>query len=122
MLPSFKMFLGGYLGNGRQWFPWIHIDDIVEIYLYAIENETLAGAVNAASSGIVRMKEFSKALGEILNRPAFFPIPKLAVKLLKGELGNYITDSQKVIPSKLIQNGYEFKFEYLEDALRDLLV
>jgi uncharacterized protein (TIGR01777 family) len=121
MLPAFKMFLGGYLGNGKQWFPWIHIDDIVGIYLYAVENVTLDGAVNAASPGIVRMKEFAKTLGKVLNRPALFPIPKLAIKILKGELGNYVTDSQKVIPNKLMQNGYNFKFEKLEDALENLL-
>jgi uncharacterized protein (TIGR01777 family) len=125
MLPAFKLFLGGYLGNGEQWFPWIHIDDIVGIYLHAIDNESagggLSGAVNATSPGIVRMKEFAKTLGEVLNRPALFPIPKFAVKILKGELGDYVTDSQRVIPNKLTHSGYNFKFEKLGNALRDLI-
>jgi uncharacterized protein (TIGR01777 family) len=121
MLPAFKLFAGGYLGNGKQWFPWIHINDIVEIYLHAIGSETLAGAINSASPGIVRMKEFATELGKVLHRPALFPIPKIAVKILKGELGNFVTDSQKVIPNKLLQSGYNFKFENLEDALRDVL-
>ncbi|MGB5848574.1 MAG: TIGR01777 family oxidoreductase [Ignavibacteriaceae bacterium] len=125
MIPSFKLFLGGYLGNGRQWFPWIHIDDIVGIYLHAIDDESavggLSGTVNAASPGIVRMKQFAKTLGRVLHRPSFLPIPKLAIKILKGELGNYATDSQRVVMNKLLKSGYKFKFENLEDALRDLL-
>ena len=125
MIPSFKLFLGGYLGNGRQWFPWIHIDDIVEIYLHIIDNDStgggLNGAVNAASPGIIRMKEFAKTLGGVLHRPSFLPIPKFAVKILKGELGNYATDSQRVVMNKLLKSGYKFKFENLEDALMNLL-
>ena len=121
MIPSFKLFLGGYLGNGRQWFPWIHIDDIVEIYLHAIDNDKLNGTVNAASPGIVRMKQFAKTLGRVLHRPSFLPIPKFAIKILKGELGNYATDSQRVVMNKLLESGYKFKFENLEEALRDLV-
>ncbi len=121
MIPSFKLFLGGYLGNGNQWFPWIHIDDIVGIYLLAIENEQLSGAVNGASPGIVRMKEFAKELGKTLHRPSLFPIPKFVIKILKGELGNYVPDSQRVVTEKLLNSGYKFKFENLEEALRDLL-
>jgi NAD dependent epimerase/dehydratase family enzyme len=117
--------LGGYLGNGKQWFPWIHIDDIVDIYLHTIDNESagggLNGAVNAASPGIVRMKQFAKTFGRVLLRPSFLPIPKFAIKILKGELGNYTTDSQRVVMNKLLKSGYKFKFENLEDALRDLL-
>jgi len=121
MTPSFKLFLGGYLGNGQQWFPWIHIDDIVGIYLHVVNNDVLNGAVNAASPGIVRMKQFAKVLGRVLNRPSIFPIPKFAIKLLKGELGNYATDSQRVLMNKLLNSGYKFKYENLEEALRNLL-
>jgi len=120
MLPSFKLFLGGYLGNGKQWFPWIHIDDIVGIYLHAIDNGKFNGSVNAASPGIVGMKEFAKTLGRVLHRPSFIPIPKFAIKILKGELGNYVTDSQRVVMEKILRSGYKFKFENLEDALRNL--
>ena len=121
LVPVFKLFLGGFLGNGKQWFPWIHIDDIVGIYLHVIANEEISGAVNAASPGIVRMKEFAKTLGNVLSRPAFFPVPKFAVKILKGELGEYATDSQRIEVSKILKSGYEFKFENLEGALRNLL-
>ena len=121
MLPAFRMFLGGYLANGKQWFPWIHIDDIVGIYLHTIGNEGLSGAFNAASPGIVRMKEFAKTLGNVLSRPALFPVPKFAIIILKGELGKYSTDSQRIAVSKILKSGYEFKFENLEGALRNLL-
>ena len=121
MLPAFRMFLGGYLANGKQWFPWIHIDDIVGIYLHTIGNEGLSGAFNAASPGIVRMKEFAKTLGNVLSRPALFPVPKFAIIILKGELGKYSTDSQRIAVSKILKSGYEFKFENLKGTLRNLL-
>ncbi|MBT8379485.1 MAG: TIGR01777 family oxidoreductase [Ignavibacteria bacterium] len=121
LIPSFKMFLGGYLGNGRQWFPWIHIKDIAGIYLHAIDNDSLNGSVNGASPGIVTNKEFSKMLGKVLNRPALFPIPKIALRIVSGELGNYVADSQRVSMDKILRSGYNFKFENLEEALRDLL-
>ena len=121
MIPSFKLFLGGYFGDGRQWFPWIHIDDIAGIYLHIVNNDVLNGAVNAASPGIVRMKQFTKILGRVLNRPSFLPIPKFTLKLVAGELGEYATDSQRVVMDKLLNTGYKFKFDKLEVALRDLL-
>jgi uncharacterized protein (TIGR01777 family) len=121
LIPSFKLFLGGWLGNGKQWFPWIHIDDIVGIYLHAIDNEKLSGAVNAASPEIVTNKEFSKTIGKVLRKPALFPIPKVALRIVSGELGNYIADSQRISVDKILNVGYKFKFENLEAALGDLL-
>lgn len=121
MLPTFKLFLGGYLGSGKQWFPWIHIDDIVGIYLKAIDDEKISGAVNAASPAIVTNKEFSKTLGKVLYRPALFSIPKIALRIISGELGIYVTDSQRTSVEKILSSGYKFKFEILEEALRDLL-
>ena len=121
MLPTFKMFLGGYLANGKQWFPWIHIDDIVGIYLHAIENERLRGAINGASPGIVRNKEFSKTLGKVMNRPSLFPIPKFALKLVTGELGEYAVMGQRTSVEKIIKSGYKFMFENLEEALKNII-
>lgn len=121
LLPAFRFFAGGTLGNGMQWFPWIHIDDICGIYLYSIKNNTLDGAVNAASPGIIRMKEFAKVLGKILNRPVFFKIPRIALRVISGELGNYATDSQRVSVEKLLNSGYKFRYEQIEAALKDLI-
>lgn len=121
MLPAFKMFAGGPLGNGKQWMSWLHIDDIIGIYLHAIDNKVVAGAVNAASPNPIRMKEFAKKLGEVLNRPSIFPVPKFILKLIVGEAAEVVTASQRIIPDKLIKSDYQFKFTDLEVALRDLL-
>ncbi len=121
MLLPFKLFIGGPLGSGRQWFPWIHIDDIVGIYLHAIDNENISGAVNGASTGIVTMKEFAKTLGKVLRRPSLFPVPKIAMKIVAGEVAEYAVMSQRTSAEKIIESGYQFKFEELERALRDLL-
>ena len=116
----FKLFVGGPLSNGRQWFPWIHIIDIIGIYLQAIDNADLNGGINAASPGIVRMNEFAKTFGKVLHRPSLFNIPKFAMKLVAGEVADYAVMSQRISVDKILNAGYEFKFENLEEALRDL--
>ena len=118
----FKLFVGGPLGNGRQWFPWIQIDDIVGIYLQAIDNGGLTGAINAASPGIVRMNEFARTFGKVLHRPSLSNIPKIAMKIVAGEVADYAVMSQRISANKILNAGYKFKFENLEEALRDLLV
>ena len=116
----FKLFVGGPLGNGRQWFPWIHIDDIVGIYLHAIDNADLTGAVNAASPGIVRVNEFARTFGKVLHRPSLFKIPKFAMKIVAGEVADYAVMSQRISVNKVLNAGYKFKFESLEEALSNL--
>jgi uncharacterized protein len=121
MILPFRLFIGGPLGSGRQWFPWIHIDDIVGMYLHAIDNDNVSGAINGTSPGIVTMKEFAKTLGKNLNRPSLFPVPKFALKIAAGELGEFAIMSQRTSADKIINAGYKFKFENLEEALKDLL-
>lgn len=121
MLPPFKFFIGGPLGDGKQWASWLHIDDIVGIYLHAIDNNKLSGAVNAASPNPVRMKEFAQTLGKVLHRPALFSVPKFALKIVVGEAAEVVTASQKVNVKKLLDSGYKFRIENLEEALEDLL-
>lgn len=121
MLIPFKFFVGGPLGNGGQWFPWLHIDDIVNIYLFCLDNESLNGPVNACSPNLVTMNEFAKSIGKVMNRPSFFRVPEFALYLAVGEVTKSITASLKVIPQKLLEYGYRFKFEKLEEALRDLI-
>lgn len=122
MLLPFKLFIGGPLGNGKQWFPWIHIDDIVGIYCHAIENQNLSGAVNAASPNICTMKEFARTLGKVLHRPSLLPVPEFALKIAIGEAGKVVLMSQRVEVKKILDSGYKFKFEKLEEALRNLLL
>jgi uncharacterized protein (TIGR01777 family) len=121
MLLPFKLFIGGPLGNGRQWWSWLHIDDIVGIYLYALDNSQLQGPLNAASPNPLRMKEFANALGKVLKRPSLFPVPKFVLKIVIGETTEVVTASQRVDVKKIFESGYRFKFDNLEDALRDLL-
>ena len=100
MLPAFKLFVGGPLGNGKQWSSWLHIDDIVGIYLHAIDNKNLSGAVNAASPNPVRMNEFANTLGKVLKRPSLFPVPKFILRLIVGEAAEVVTASQRIDPRK----------------------
>ena len=122
MLPPFKFFIGGPLGNGKQWSSWLHINDIVGIYLHAIHNENVSGAVNAATQNPVRMKEFAKTIGKVLKRPSLFPVPKFILKIVVGEAAEVVTASQRIDANKIVDSGYQFKFDNLEKALKDLLL
>jgi uncharacterized protein len=121
MLLPFKLFVGGPLGNGDQWFPWVHLNDIINIYRFILDNPNVDGAVNASSPIPVKMKAFASILGEVLHRPALFPVPKFALKIAAGEVADYITESQRVIPKKLEENNYEFEFVEVKEALEDIL-
>jgi len=121
LLPPFKIFLGGPLGNGKQWFPWIHIEDLINILIHTIKTESLQGPLNAASPGIVRMNDFATSLGKVLQRPSFFLVPKFILKIVVGEFANAIVSGQKVSVDKLLSSGYNFRFTDLEKALKNLL-
>lgn len=121
MLPIFKLFIGGTLGNGRQWFPWIHIQDTINIFEFAIENKNITGPINATSPNSVRMNEFVKSLGHVLNRPSILKVPKFALKAIMGEFGEYITASLRVYPKKLLDNNFKFQKENLPTVLEELV-
>lgn len=121
MLLPFKLFAGGPLGNGRQWFPWIHTDDIVNLYIHSIENESVQGAINASSPHQVTMKDFAKTLGKVLKRPSLFPVPEFILKIVIGEVASEIISSQRMDVIKVLKTGFKFRFEKLEDALINLL-
>ncbi len=121
MLLPFKFFIGGPLGNGGQWFPWIHIEDIINIYCYCLDNISLNGVVNACAPDPVTMNEFAKTLGKVMHRPSLFRVPKFVLRLAVGEVTESITASMKVIPQKLLEDGFKFKFGNLRDALTDLV-
>jgi uncharacterized protein (TIGR01777 family) len=121
MLPAFRFFLGGPLGSGKQYFPWVHIDDLINIYLYAIDNPNIKGPINTAAPCSVTMNEFADVLGKVLHRPSFFRVPKFLMRIAVGEVAEIVTASIRARPQKLLENGFKFKFENLEDALNDLL-
>ena len=122
LLPPFKLGVGGPLAGGDQYMPWIHLDDEVGLILWAVDNAQVSGVLNATAPNPVTNREFSKALGRALHRPAVVPAPKLAVVALRGpELAEQIVASYRVIPRRALDLGYRFRFAELDAALADLL-
>jgi uncharacterized protein (TIGR01777 family) len=122
MLPPFRLFLGGPFGSGRQGFPWVHLDDVVAIFGWALEQAEVAGPLNATGPQPLTNREFCRALGQVLGRPCWAPVPGLALKLLLGEMADpLLLQGQKVLPLRTEQLGYTFKFRTAEAALRDVL-
>jgi uncharacterized protein (TIGR01777 family) len=118
----FRLGVGGPIAGGRQYMPWIHRDDEVGIFLWAIDNPEVSGAINACAPSAVTNREFSKALGAALHRPAVAPVPKLALRAMRGEeLADAVLWSQRVVPRRALDLGYEFRFTEIEAALGDLL-
>lgn len=120
MVPPFKMFVGGPLGSGKQPMPWIHIDDEVGLIEFLIDNEQASGAFNATAPNPVTMAEFSKALGDMLNRPSWMAVPAALLALALGEMADMLVTGQRAIPRAALQLGYHFKYPHLVDALRSL--
>ncbi len=121
MLTPFKFFAGGPLGSGNQWFSWIHIDDLVNFILFALDNNYVQGSFNLTAPNPVRMKEFAKTLGKVLRRPSFFNVPGFVLKLVLGEGAEYLLHGSKVIPVKTLATGFKFNFTKLDEALTDIL-
>jgi uncharacterized protein len=122
LLLPFKLGLGGPIAGGDQYLPWIHIDDEVGVLLWALDDERVSGAINAASPGPVTSRDFARTLGRVLHRPAVVPAPKLALKaLLGGELAETLSGGQRAIPRRALDLGFEFRHPGLEDALRAAL-
>ncbi len=121
MLPPFKLGLGGRLGSGRQWFPWIHIRDEVRAIRFLVEREDASGPYNLTAPNPVTNAELTRALGRVLGRPALLPVPALALKVLFGEMATVLLDGQRAVPRRLLEAGFSFEFTDVEAALRDLL-
>jgi uncharacterized protein (TIGR01777 family) len=119
MLPFFKAGIGGPVAGGRQYVPWIHLDDVAGAILFELDTEAARGPVNLTAPEPATNKELSKALGRALRRPAFAPVPALAVKALYGEMADIVTTGQRAVPARLTELGYEFRQRDLEAALRD---
>jgi hypothetical protein len=120
MLPFFKLGVGGPVAGGKQYVPWVKLDDVVGAMLFCLDTEALAGPVNVTAPEPVTNKDLSKALGRVLKRPAFAPVPALAVKTLYGEMATVVTTGVRAVPAKLAEHGYSFRAPDLEEALRDV--
>lgn len=121
MLPLFRLGLGGRLGSGRQWMPWIHRDDWVRLALHALDRPTVSGPVNAVAPEPVRQATFARTLGRALHRPAVVPAPAFALRIVLGEFANDLLASQRVIASAAMATGFGFRYPLLAIALRDLV-
>ena len=121
MIPAFKLFAGGPLGNGTHWFPWIHMEDLVGAIIFLIKRQDLSGPFNICAPETIRQRIFAKELGRALKRPSIMPAPAFMMKLALGEMSNAIMSSQKAIPNALVQGGFQFNFPRLRAALRDIL-
>ena len=121
MLPPFKAGVGGPVAGGAQYLPWIHADDIVGLYLAALDGPDWSGAFNGSAPEPVTNKAFSKALGRALHRPAVAPVPALAIKLLYGQMAEIVTEGQRAVPERALAHGYAFRRPDLDQALADAL-
>jgi uncharacterized protein len=122
MLPPFRFGVGGRIGSGQQWMSWIHIEDVIRLIQFALQNDTIAGPMNATAPNPVTNAEFTRELGATLHRPAVLPVPKFALKMLFGEMAEVITASQHVVPAVAQRAGFSFQFPELEAALNQILV
>ena len=120
MRPAFVAGLGGVIGTGRQWMPWIHVADVVGLLLHAARTPEVTDALNVTAPAPTTNRAFTNALAHAVHRPAFFRVPELALRVLVGDLTDVMTASQRVLPKKAGDTGYRFQFEALEDALADL--
>lgn len=121
MLLPFRLGLGGRLGDGRQWMPWVHLEDVAGLMLFAAEHDAVSGAVNAVSPEPVTNREFTRVLAGVLHRPAVLPAPALGLRLMLGEFADVLLGSQRVVPRAAEKAGYVFRFTDLQAALRDIL-
>jgi uncharacterized protein (TIGR01777 family) len=126
LLPPFRAGLGGPVGSGRQYMPWVHIEDVVGIMIAAVDGTSgpgggpamWSGAVNASGPTPMTNREFSRTLGRVLRRPAVIPVPPFGLKAIFGEMASVLTSSQRMIPARALELGYEFRYPKLEEALR----
>jgi len=121
IIPLFKKYIGGPIGSGKQWFSWVHIKDLAEAFAFLSKHPEISGPVNVCSPNPVRNRDLAKALGKALHRPSFFPAPGFMVKLVLGEFGSVILEGQKVIPRKLLENGFVFQYADINKALQGIV-
>jgi len=121
MLPAFRLGIAGRLGSGQQWFPWIHIDDLVAIIPFCLTHSEINGAVNCCAPAAVTNQEFTKTLSRVLHRPTILPVPAWVVRLALGELSAVVLEGAHMVPTVLTKHGFPFRYPELESALRGLL-
>ena len=120
MSLPFKLFVGGPVGSGKQYFPWIHLTDEINAIQFLMENKQQKGVFNLSAPNPVTMKEFAVALGKAMGRPAFMPVPAFALQILFGEMASILLNGQRVMPNRLLQQGFKFKYSTVDAALSEI--
>ncbi|BAY10438.1 thylakoid membrane protein ThyD [Calothrix sp. NIES-2098] len=121
MITPFKLFAGGPIGSGRQWFSWIHLDDLVNLILQALNNPAMAGVYNATAPNPVRMADLSQTMGEVMHRPSWLPVPGFALEALLGDGAKVVLEGQQVLPKRTVEVGFEYQYSNLQAALTQIL-
>lgn len=121
MIPPFKLFAGGPIGSGRQWFSWIHLEDLVNLLIEALTHDRWRGVYNGVAPNPVRMQQLCSILGEVLHRPSWLPVPNFALDLLLGEGSKVVVEGQKVLPKATLAAGFDYQFATIEAALADIV-
>ncbi len=121
MLPAFRLFAGGPLGNGIQWFPWIHLNDLLSGIMFILNNDKINGPLNFCTPNPVRNKELAATIGRLLKRPAVMPAPAFLVRLILGEFGETLLSSQRAFPEKLLNSGFVFQYPDIQSAVKNII-
>jgi uncharacterized protein (TIGR01777 family) len=121
MITPFKLYAGGPIGSGRQWFSWIHIDDLVNLIVQGLTNSQLEGVYNATAPNPVRMNDLSQTMGQVMNRPSWLPVPAFALEALLGDGAIVVLEGQQVLPKRALEAGIKYQYPNLQPALQDIL-
>ncbi|WP_413199573.1 TIGR01777 family oxidoreductase [Nostoc piscinale] len=121
MIPPFQLFAGGPIGSGRQWFSWIHIDDVVNLILQALSKSDMEGVYNATAPNPVRMNDLAQTVGTVLNRPSWLPVPAFAIEALLGDGAIVVLEGQQVLPKRTLESGFTYQYPNLQPALKQIL-
>lgn len=122
MIPLFKYFLGGPLGSGCQWFSWVHMHDLTEAFIFLLSHKDISGPVNLCSPNPLRNKDLGDAIGKVLQKPSFMPTPGFMIRLILGEFGDVLLKGQRVIPNRLMEAGFKFRYPDIEEALKNIIL
>ncbi|MBW4679158.1 MAG: TIGR01777 family oxidoreductase [Microcoleus vaginatus WJT46-NPBG5] len=121
MLLPFKMYAGGPIGSGRQWFSWVHRDDLVNLIVQALTRPEIEGVLNATAPNPVRMNEFCETLGQVMNRPSWLPVPNFALEALLGDAAQVVLEGQKVLPKRTLDAGFNYQYSGVKQALEQVI-
>jgi uncharacterized protein (TIGR01777 family) len=121
MLPAFRLFAGGPIGSGKQWFSWIHREDVVNLILYALTHPEMEGAFNATAPSPVHMADLSQTLGQVLKRPSWLPVPGFALEIMLGDGVKVVLEGQQVLPKRTQEAGFQFQYPVLKPALERIV-